>query len=100
MNYGISRSLSPSRKNWEHTWRKHSAVLGVLPPSSVADPPPINAQGSPSNSDEDHRKSFTDDVLIIEKQGPNMPLLSLADLPGLFRAERTEQDEARARRRS
>ena len=37
---------------------KASAVLGVLPPSSVADPPPVNLHGPPSNSDEDHRKFF------------------------------------------
>jgi hypothetical protein len=74
--------------------KKASAVLGVLPPSSVADPPPVNLHGPPSNSDEDNSKFFTDDVLKIEKQGPNMPLLSLVDLPGLFQAESTEQDEA------
>ncbi|KAF2815992.1 uncharacterized protein BDZ99DRAFT_565876 [Mytilinidion resinicola] len=36
-------------------------------------------------------KTFTEDVLVIEKHGPELPILSLVDLPGLFRANSAQQ---------
>lgn len=36
-------------------------------------------------------KEFCDDVLVIEKHGPNLPRVNLLDLPGLFASETTVQ---------
>ncbi|EAQ91194.1 hypothetical protein CHGG_03129 [Chaetomium globosum CBS 148.51] len=36
---------------------------------------------------------FTDDVLVVKKQGPNLPLVNLIDLPGIFRVASNEQGE-------
>ncbi|GME38177.1 uncharacterized protein BDZ99DRAFT_565876 [Neofusicoccum parvum] len=38
-------------------------------------------------------KGFTEDILVVEKHGPDLPILSLLDLPGLFRAESNDQNE-------
>ncbi|KAK0725163.1 P-loop containing nucleoside triphosphate hydrolase protein [Lasiosphaeris hirsuta] len=38
-------------------------------------------------------KDFSDDVLVIEKHGPELPLVTLVDLPGLFVSQTTEQGE-------
>lgn len=39
-------------------------------------------------------KQFTEDILVIEKRGPDLPLLNLMDLPGLFQGENEDQSEA------
>lgn len=38
-------------------------------------------------------KGFTDDMLVIEKHGPDLPILSLVDLPGLFQADGKDQNQ-------
>ena len=62
--------------------KKAAAVLGVP-----------YAQDMESPNIDDLRK-FTDDILVVEKYGPDLPLVNLVDLPGLFQAESNEQDEA------
>jgi len=67
---------------------KAAAVLGVHSGTNSGD-----VRDPQSISQEDFKK-FTDDVLIVEKYGPNLPLLGLVDLPGLFQTQSTEQDAA------
>jgi len=68
--------------------KKAAAILGV--PYTIHS---NKARGMESTSPEDLRK-FTDDILVVEKYGPDLPLVNLVDLPGLFQAESNEQDEA------
>ncbi|KAK3358775.1 P-loop containing nucleoside triphosphate hydrolase protein [Lasiosphaeria hispida] len=49
---------------------------------------------SPTDTPGDSLMSFTDDVLVVEVFGPNLPLVNLIDLPGLFQAKSTTQNEA------
>ncbi|KAN0099166.1 P-loop containing nucleoside triphosphate hydrolase [Hyaloscypha variabilis] len=52
-----------------------------------------NKSHSSTKSKQHKPRQFTEDVLIIEKHGPNLPILSLMDLPGLFQGESADQDE-------
>jgi GTPase SAR1 family protein len=52
-----------------------------------------NEPRSPTTPSQQNARQFTEDVLIIEKHGPDLPILSLMDLPGLFQAESTGQDQ-------
>jgi predicted GTPase len=52
--------------------------------------------GKPNNATkpkQQNTRKFTEDVLVIEKHGPDLPILSLMDLPGLFQGESADQDE-------
>ncbi|KAK2686844.1 hypothetical protein QWA68_014729 [Fusarium oxysporum] len=44
-----------------------------------------------TSADLTQARDFADDVLKIQICGPDLPLLSLVDLPGLFRTQSTEQ---------
>jgi GTPase SAR1 family protein len=52
-----------------------------------------NESHSPTTPSQQNVRQFTEDVLIIEKHGPDLPILSLMDLPGLFQAETIDQDQ-------
>ncbi len=56
-----------------------NAVHSSLSPSSSSPSP-----SSSSTQSGGHPPTFYQDALIIERQGPNLPRLSLVDLPGLF----------------
>lgn len=66
-------------KNLSDLMAKAADALGV--PSQKSEP------------GEQDRRRFTEDILVIEKHGPDSPILSLVDLPGLFRADGTEQNQ-------
>ncbi|KAF2012834.1 P-loop containing nucleoside triphosphate hydrolase protein [Aaosphaeria arxii CBS 175.79] len=50
------------------------------------------ALGIPNASEETGRQ-FAEEMLVIEKHGPNLPILSFIDLPGLFQGTISKADE-------
>lgn len=65
--------------------QRASIVLGMSP-ATASDTGLRVASGGP--------RQFTDDVLVIEKYGCDLPLVNLVDLPGLFKApDTTRQNE-------
>ncbi|PMD53355.1 P-loop containing nucleoside triphosphate hydrolase protein [Hyaloscypha bicolor E] len=48
---------------------------------------------SSTTNKQQNARQYTEDVLIIEKHGPHLPILSLMDLPGLFQAESPNQNK-------
>lgn len=63
--------------------KKTSAMLGVQ----------SKPDQTPGTATEQNVKTFSKDILTIEKHGPNLPSLSLVDLPGLFVSRSSQQDE-------
>jgi len=51
----------------------------------------VEASTSTPRSGLTEGKQFADDVLVIKKCGPSLPLVDLIDLPGMFLAEAKEQ---------
>ncbi|KAK0625863.1 P-loop containing nucleoside triphosphate hydrolase protein [Immersiella caudata] len=70
-----------------HEWmRRASVALGVM--YSVDDDAGSGAASASS-------RQLADDTLVIEKHGPDLPIVNLVDLPGVFEvAEEGVQDEA------
>ncbi|KAK3296515.1 P-loop containing nucleoside triphosphate hydrolase protein [Chaetomium fimeti] len=65
--------------------RRATVVLGVSP--ATDGDTGLRVAGSAP-------RQFTDDVLVIEKHGPGLPMVNLVDLPGVFRATDMDgQDE-------
>lgn len=68
-------------------WMRRAAVVLGVSPATDGDTGLQAAASGPLQ--------FTDDVLVIEKHGPGLPLVNLVDLPGVFRATDMQgQDEA------
>ncbi|KAK4442178.1 P-loop containing nucleoside triphosphate hydrolase protein [Podospora aff. communis PSN243] len=66
--------------------RRASVALGVM--QSVDN-------GAGSSVPSHNTRQFTDDTLVIEKHGPDLPIVNLVDLPGIFQVvEEDVQDEA------
>ncbi|KAK3346978.1 P-loop containing nucleoside triphosphate hydrolase protein [Lasiosphaeria hispida] len=53
----------------------------------------VNLNASSALATRPGARDFSDDVLVIEKHGPELPLVTLVDLPGLFVSQTTEQGE-------
>ncbi|KAH8820620.1 P-loop containing nucleoside triphosphate hydrolase protein [Xylogone sp. PMI_703] len=87
-----SRIESISEKDLGMIVKKASDIIGVY--SGITD----SMNGNPSPSGGQNSKEFNDEVLVIRKYGPGLPVLSLVDLPGLFAAESVEQGEESKRK--
>ncbi len=51
----------------------------------------LGVPSSPSTTGPSVTRDFADNVLVVKKQGPNLPLVNLIDLPGIFRVASNEQ---------
>ncbi|KAF3917609.1 Dynamin-2 [Arthrobotrys entomopaga] len=69
-------------------------ILGVSSPN----PPPSASGSTPEPTSENHLSEFTDDVLVVHKYGPELPLANLVDLPGVFM--NTSQEQSRESRQT
>lgn len=82
--------FSHNLSSWDGLANLVSQATIALGVSSRTD---SNKSHSPTKLKQRSVRQFAEDVLIIEKHGPDLPILSLMDLPGLFQGESADQDE-------
>ncbi|PCG99419.1 Dynamin [Penicillium occitanis (nom. inval.)] len=86
----INKTNTSSPEQVRNMMMAARSALGVKPVKPMEDPAGSHHPTPPA---ERAARSFTEDVLIIEQSGPNVPLLTLLDLPSIFLATSEEQDE-------
>lgn len=85
-NINTTNNSSPNQL--QNLMKAAHKALGVEPMKDLAE------KQQPTLPEQKAAKLVTEDVLVIEQSGPNIPLLTLLDLPGIFLATSEEQDEA------
>ncbi|PVI01649.1 P-loop containing nucleoside triphosphate hydrolase protein [Periconia macrospinosa] len=80
-------SSLPTRVDVERLMAEAREALGISPNHNASDP-------TTSKSNQKTGRQFAKEMLVIEIHGPELPILSFIDLPGLFQARMSEADEA------